>query len=114
MGRASGEELESQRAINEKHLIVVDKTVYSRHSFDYNDDWTAPSIVSNVATEQGIAHAKAYDQAHIIQLIKAGGWRAPTSLKDSGSLYDGILRTMSGLTGASDDEEREALSFVWV
>jgi len=110
-GRKSGEDPESQRAINEKHLISVDTTLYNRHSFDYNDDWTAPSIVSNVATEQGIAHAKAYDQAHIIQLIKAGGWKAPTSLKDSGSFYDGILRPMSGFTGASDDEERADLIF---
>ena len=111
MGRASGEELESQRAINEKHLIVVDKTVYSRHSFDYNDDWTAPSIVSNVAAEQGIAHAKTYDQAHITQLIKAGDWTAPASLKNSGNFYDGIKEVMTGFSAETDNSAKADMIF---
>src|SRR5690625_852199 len=111
MGRASGEELESQRAINEKHLIVVDKTVYSRHSFDYNDDWTAPSIVSNVAAEQGIAHAKTYDQAHITQLIKAGDWTAPASLKNAGNFYDGIKEVMTGFSAETDNSAKADMIF---
>ena len=102
MGRSSGENVESQRAINEKHLIVVEKTVYTRHSFDYNDDWTAPSIVANVAMEQGIAHAKTYDQAHISQLIKAGDWKAPASLRETGNFYDGIKKVMTGFSAETD------------
>lgn len=101
-GREAGETLEGQRAINEKHLIVVEKTIYSRHSFDYNDDWTAPSIVSNVATEQGIAHAKEYDRVHIAQLIKAGSWTAPASLKATGNFYDGILKPLTGFTAETN------------
>lgn len=101
-GRESGETLEGQRAINEKHLIVVEKTIYSRHSFDYNDDWTAPSIVSNVSTEQGIAHAKEYDRIHITQLIKAGEWTAPASLKATGNFYDGIRKVLTGFTAETD------------
>lgn len=102
MGRASGEEIDGQRAINEKHLIVVDRATISRHTFDYQDDWTAPSIVANVSTEQGYAHAKAYDRAHITQLIKAGEWTAPASLKNTGNFYDGIRLSMTGFAAETD------------
>lgn len=102
MGRASGEEIDGQRAINEKSLIVVERATVSRHTFDYQDDWTAPSIVSNVSTEQGYAHAKAYDRAHITKLIQAGGWTAPASLKNSGNFYDGLRLSMTGFAAETD------------
>src|SRR5690625_4879335 len=89
-GRSPGEQVDSQRAINEKHLIVVDRMVYTRHTFDYMDDWTAPSIVANVSREQGIVHAKEYDNAHIAQLLHAGKEKAPTSLKSTGNFFDGL------------------------
>lgn len=111
MGRSAGEALDSQRAINEKHLIVVDRATYSRHDFDYIDDWTAPSIVSNVSYEQGVAHAKAYDRAHITQLIKAGAWQAPTSLKNSGNFYDGTKVTLTGYAAETEEKAKADMIF---
>lgn len=95
-GRRSGEKLEESRIVNEKLLITVDTTSYIRTPIDYQDDWTAPSFQSEYSAEHGSAHAKAFDQAHIIQLIKAGAWVAPSSLKSSGAFYDGITKTMTG------------------
>jgi len=110
-GRASGEEVQSQRAVNERNLIKVEYAVISRHSFDYNDDWTAPSIVSNVATEQGIAHAKQYDRACITQLIKAGEWQAPASLKATGNFFDGIRKELTGFEAEDNNAAKADMIF---
>lgn len=99
-GRKSGEGLDSSRVVNEKFLITVDTTSYIRTPVDYQDDWTAPDFQSEYSAEHGSAHAKAFDQAHIIQLIKAGSWVAPDSLKNSGAFYDGIATTMTGYAAA--------------
>lgn len=95
-GRQSGIALDGQRQVMEKYLITVDTTSYIRTPVDYQDDWTAPDFQSERSAEHGIAHAKAFDQAHLIQLIKAGSWVAPQSLKDSGAFYDGISKTLTG------------------
>ena len=101
-GRKSGVALESSRIVNEKFLITVDTTSYIRTPIDYQDDWTAPDFQSEYSNEHGIAHAKAFDQAHVIQLIKAGSWVAPADLKASGSFFDGIALTMTGYTAQTD------------
>lgn len=101
-GRKSGEALDNQRVVNEKFLITVDTTSYIRTPVDYQDDWTAPDFQAEISAEHGSAHAKAFDQAHIIQLIKASAWKAPTSL--AGSFYDGISTTMTGYAAQSDAE----------
>ena len=101
-GRKSGVALENSRIINEKFLITVDTTSYIRTPIDYQDDWTAPDFQSEYSNEHGIAHAKAFDQAHVIQLIKAGSWVAPVDLKASGSFFDGIALTMTGYTAETD------------
>lgn len=101
-GRKSGEALDNSRIPSEKFLISVDTTSYIRTPVDYQDDWTAPDFQSEYSAEHGSAHAKAFDQAHIIQLIKAGSWVAPTSLKDSGAFFDGIAATMTGYAAQSD------------
>lgn len=103
-GRKSGVALDSQRQVNEKFLITVDTTSYIRTCVDYQDDWTAPDFQSETSAEHGSAHAKAFDQAHIIQLIKAGAWVAPQDLKDSGAFYDGILIPMTGYAAQTDAE----------
>lgn len=108
--RKSGETIEAQRAVNEKSLIVVEAATYVRHVFDWQDDWTAPSVVDKVAREQGRALALDYDKAHIIQLIKAGKWVAPQSLKDSGNYFDGITLTATGYT-AETDKVKKAILF---
>jgi len=99
-GRKAGEALDPTRIVNEKLLITVDTTSYIRTPIDYQDDWTAPDFQAEYSAEHGSAHAKSFDQAHLIQLIKAGTWEAPASLKASGSFYDGITLTMTGYAAA--------------
>lgn len=103
-GRRSGESLDPKRIPNDKLVITVDTTSYIRTPFDYQDDWTAPDFTAEYAAEHGTAHAKAFDQAHIIQLIKAGDWVAPAALKASGAFNDGYKATMTGYTAATDLE----------
>lgn len=95
-GRKAGEALDPSRIVNDKMLITVDTTSYIRTPIDYQDDWTAPDFQKEYSAEHGSAHAKSFDQAHLIQLIKAGAWVAPAALKASGAFYDGISLTMTG------------------
>lgn len=104
--RQSGEELEALRAVNEKAVITVDRTTYVRHFVDWLDDWTAPNVVDRISREQGRAHAKTFDLLHITQLLKAGRWEAPQSLKDSGNFYDGLWYVMDGISAAETEEEQ--------
>lgn len=108
-GRQSGVALENSRIVNEKFVITVDTTSYIRTPVDYQDDWTAPDFQGEYAAEHGSAHAKAFDQAHIIQLIKAGAWVAPASLKASGAFYDGIAETVTGYAAETDPAAKAAL-----
>ena len=103
-GRKSGEQLDNSRIPSEKFLISVDTTSYIRTPVDYQDDWTAPDFQSEYSAEHGTAHAKAFDQAHLIQLIKAAAWVAPASLKDSGAFFDGISITLTGYAAQTDAE----------
>lgn len=99
-GRKAGESLDPTRIVNEKLLVTVDTTSYIRTPVDYQDDWTAPDFQAEYSAEHGSAHAKSFDQAHLIQLIKAGAWVAPASLKASGAFYDGITTSMTGYAAA--------------
>ncbi len=105
-GRRSGQTLDPQRIPNDKLVITVDTTSYIRTPFDYQDDWTAPDFTSEYAAEHGTAHAKAFDQAHIIQLIKAGDWVAPADLAASGAFHNGVKATMTGYTAETDEEAK--------
>lgn len=95
-GRQSGVKLDQARIPNDKLLITVDTTSYISTPMDYQDDWTAPDFQSEYSEEHGSAHAKAFDQAHVIQLIKAGAWVAPASLAATGAFYNGIQNTVTG------------------
>lgn len=108
-GRKSGEKLEEQRIVQEKHIISVDTVAYVRTTGDYADDWTAPDYTSEYSQEHGNAHSKAFDQAHIIQLIKAGAWTAPASLAASGAFNNGISITMTGYTAETDLAKKAAM-----
>lgn len=99
--RRSGDQPEGTRVPNEKFLITVDAVSYVRNPLDKADIWTAPDRKAELAREQGIAHAKFFDQAHLIQLIKAGAWAAPASLSATGNFFDGITKTTTGLNAAS-------------
>jgi len=103
-GRKSGDALDGSRQINDKFLITVDTTSYIRSPVDYQDQWTAPDYQAELSAEHGTAHAKAFDQAHIIQLIKAGAWVAPVDLAASGAFFDGISTTMTGYAAQADAE----------
>ena len=103
-GRKSGEALDGQRQVNDKFLITVDTTSYIRSPIDYQVQWTAPDYQAELSAEHGTAHAKSFDQAHIIQLIKASSWAAPAALKASGAFYDGIASTMTGYAAQNDAE----------
>ena len=108
-GRKSGEKLEEQRIVQEKHIISVDTVAYVRTTGDYADDWTAPDYTSEYSQAHGNAHAKAFDQAHVIQLIKAGAWIAPASLAASGAFSNGISLTMTGYTAEADLAKKAAM-----
>lgn len=103
-GRKSGEALDNSRIPSEKFLISVDTTSYIRTPVDYQDDWTAPDFQAEYSAEHGTAHAKAFDQAHLIQLIKAATWVAPASLASTGAFFDGISITLTGYAAQTDVE----------
>lgn len=108
-GRKSGQTLDPKRIVNEKYVITVDTTSFIRTPFDYQDEWTAPDFQAEYSAEHGTAHAKAFDQAHTIQLVKAGAWQAPAALKASGAFNDGITIEMTGYTAAATDEAKADL-----
>lgn len=108
-GRKAGVALDTQRQVNEKFLITVDTTSYIRTAVDYQDDWTAPDFQAETSAEHGSSHAKSFDQAHVIQLIKCATWVAPAALKASGAFYDGISKTMTGYAAATDAEAKADL-----
>lgn len=105
-GRRSGEALDQKRIVNEKFLVTVDTTSYISTAVDYQDDWTAPSFQAEYSAEHATAHAKAFDVAHMIQLIKAGEWKAPATLKESGAFNDGLTRVMSGYAAETSNEAK--------
>lgn len=95
-GRQSGEALEPTPVRNDKLVITVDTVTYARTPIDYQDDWTAPDFLPAIGKNHGTEHAKLFDQAHIIQLIKSRGWIAPAHLKPA--FYDGMGRTAVDVT----------------
>lgn len=100
-GRKSGQSLDPTRIANDKLIVTVDTTSYIRTPFDYQDDWTSPDFQAEYSAEHGSAHAKAFDQAHIIQLIKCAAFQAPAHLKPA--FNDGIGVTMTGYAAAAAD-----------
>lgn len=106
-GRKSGDKPDGARIANDKFVVTVDTTSYIRTPFDYQDDWTAPDFQAEYSTEHGIAHAKTFDEAHIIQLIKCGAFSAPAHLKPAFS--DGISQTMTGYAAATGSAKAQIL-----
>jgi len=97
-GRKSGEALEVSRIQNEKFLITVDTVSYVTTAVDYQDDWTSPDFQQNYAFEHAVAHAKAFDTAHIIKLIHATNWVADANLTN---FSNGIVKDCSAWGGGS-------------
>lgn len=88
-GRVSGVKLDATRVLNDKMNITVETVLYIRNAFDYQDDWTSPDVLMEIASGNATAFAEKYDQSHIIQLIKARSWVAPAHLKANNAFYDG-------------------------
>ena len=105
-GRKPGTTLDASRIVNDKAIITVDTTSYIRTVYDYQDDWTSPDFQAEYVQEHGTAHAKAFDQAHLIKLIHAGDWVAPADLKASGAFQDGISKELTGFAAASTKKDK--------
>lgn len=89
--RKSGDALDSQRVLNDKLIVTVDTVTYARTPIDFQDDWTAPDTLPELGRLHGTEHAKLFDQAHIIQLMKCRDFVAPAHL--AGAFYNGIEKT---------------------
>lgn len=106
-GRKSGQKLDGARIANDKFVVTVDTTSFIRTPFDYQDDWTAPDFQAEYSAEHGTAHAKAFDQAHIITLIKCAAYLAPAHLKPA--FNDGLSAVTTGLNAAVGNEAKAAI-----
>ncbi|QQO90802.1 major capsid protein [Pseudomonas phage Misse] len=106
-GRKSGQKLDGARIANDKFIVTVDTTSFIRTPFDYQDDWTAPDFQAEYSAEHGTAHAKAFDEAHIITLIKCSAFVAPAHL--AGSFKNGLKATTTGLNAATAREDKAAI-----
>lgn len=105
-GRRSGEKLEPQRVANDKMIVIVDTVLYARIPMDWQDIWTAPDRKAELSRGVGIQFAKTYDNAHIIQAIKARNWVAPAHLKPAFS--DGIEVQVTVAANATTEAQLEA------
>lgn len=86
-GRTSGQALERESVLNDKLVITVDTVTYASTVMDWQDDWTSPDRWSEIGQQHGAQHARVFDQAHLIQIIKARKWIAPAELKPA--FFDG-------------------------
>lgn len=105
-GRTSGQALEAQKVTNEKLILTVDTVLYIRNPIDYQDDWTAPDWLMDIARNNGYTFAEVFDQAHLIQLIKARKLTTPEHLKPA--IGDGIEVEGEFKAAAATQEELEA------
>lgn len=87
-GRQAGQAIEAQRVTSDKLNIIVECMLYIRNPIDEMDDWTAPDFLSEMARNNGTEFGLAFDEAHIIRLIKARDFVAPAHLKPA--FYDGM------------------------
>lgn len=106
MGRTSGVKLEPQKVTSDKLVITVDTVMYIRNPIDYQDDWTAPDFLTEMGMNNGTAFAEAYDQAHLIQVIKSRNWVAPAHLKPA--FRDGLEVVAEYKTGVLTYAQLEA------
>ncbi|MCQ4359548.1 capsid protein, partial [Enterobacter kobei] len=108
-GRKSGQSLDNQPVRSEKLIVTVDTVSYIRIPIDYQDDWTAPDFRAELTRNMGTAQAKAFDQAHVIQLQKSADFVPPASL--AGAFNSGIKEKVT-LTGTVASEEDDASALV--
>lgn len=92
-GRGVGDDIVAQRVTSDKVNVVVEMMMYIRNPIDYLDKWTAPDYLGDMARNNGTSFAKAFDEAHIIRLVKARSWVAPAHLKPA--FNDGMSVTVN-------------------
>lgn len=113
-GRGVGGDIVAQRVTSDKVNVVVEMMMYIRNPIDYLDKWTAPDYLGDMARNNGTSFAKAFDEAHIIRLIKARNWVAPAHLKPA--FNDGMSVTVDVKSGnaltISDLEANAAALYV--
>lgn len=111
-GRKAGEAIESQRVTSDKMNITVECMMYIRNPIDWMDDWTAPDFLTDIGRDNGTEFGLAYDQAHLIRLIKARNWKAPAHL--AVSFKDGMhveVALKAATTTADLEANAEALVY---
>ena len=102
-GRTAGQSLEPTAVKSDKLIISVDTLSYIRIPIDYQDDWTAPTFRAELSRNMGTAHAKFYDEAHTIQLIKATDFVPPPTLQPTfNPLTDNVV-SLDLTTGSEED-----------
>lgn len=108
-GRKTGEPLNVSRVVNDKFTMIVDTVLYTRHEFDKFDQWTSDlDMRKETAEVDGIALAKQFDEACLIQAAKCADFRVPTGLE--GAFHDGILTPVTiGGTAATAEADADAL-----
>lgn len=105
-GRKSGQPLNISRVVNDKFTLVVDTLLYTRHEFDKFDEWTSSlDLRREVAEADGIALAKQFDQACLIQAQKCADFTVPSGLE--GSFHPGIKVPVT-ITGEVANSEADA------
>jgi hypothetical protein len=109
-GRKSGETLNPTKIKNDKWTLIVDTVLYVRNLFDKFDEWTTNlDTRKEYAEAHGIALAKQFDQACLIQAAKCADFVVPTGLENA--FHPGILIPVS-ITSAEADAEANATKLV--
>lgn len=109
LGRGAGDDIVSQAVTSDKVTVIVEMMMYIRNPIDYMHKWTAPDYLGDMARNNGSAFAKAFDEAHIIRLVKARDWKAPAHLKPA--FNDGMAVTVTvkgGTALTTQDLEKNA------
>ena len=109
-GRKSGAALTATTVPNDKMTLIVDTLLYTRHNFDKFDDWTSSfDHRKEVGEADGIALAKLFDQAALIQAAKCADFQVPTGF--TGAFNPGIL-IKANITANIEDGEANAARLV--
>lgn len=109
LGRGAGEDIKAQAVTSDKVNVIVEMMMYIRNPIDYMHKWTAPDYLQDMARNNGSAFAKAFDEAHIITLLKARDYVAPAHLKPA--FNDGVAVTVDikgGTALTTQDLEKNA------
>lgn len=106
-GRIAGQSLEPTAVKSDKLVISVDTLSYIRIPIDYQDDWTAPTFRAELSRNIGTAHAKFYDEAHTIQLLKATDFVPPPTLQPTFNPLTGNVVSLDLTTGSEEDAANE-------